>query len=155
MTRLKGFLGTNGRVGWPYQSRVNFGLEKVYAPPSWVRELHNKWFNVLLKGTSASKVANSVAAAHAAGRPPPCTTLLCAEALMPCSMKVNEKRNSWIEKAADLWSTGAVFCLDLCVWRGGGGFAPQLVTLPVLTTVTVTYSNTFDSSRHPPFVKAN
>lgn len=120
MTRLKGFLGTNGRVGWPYQSRVNFGLEKVYAPPSWVRELHNKWFNVLLKGTSASKVADSVAAAHAAGRPPPCTTLLCAEALMPCSMKVNEKRNSWIEKAADLWSTGAVFCLDLCVWRGGG-----------------------------------
>ena len=41
---------------------------------SWVRELHGNWFNVLLKDTSAGQtLADSVAAAHAAGELPPCT----------------------------------------------------------------------------------
>ncbi len=71
----------------------------------------------------------------------------CAEALMPCSMKVTEER-LLNEKASDLWSTGAVFCLDLCVLKGG--FRSAACYAASVDNCHYDILKHFDSCTHPP-----
>lgn len=68
-------------------------------------------------------MADSMAAAHAAGRPSPCSTfLLRAEAWMPCSMKVTEERLlNKKKKLKNLLTSGPQELLSvlICVFKGG------------------------------------